>query len=99
MSDGSIIRSPSNIAEAEGKLENLKGEIGGSACWIFELQWTLPWLSLVSGLDGPQINSVNTQIRFMEKDCINCSNLEKSACRHQLVSISQRYQVFSSNSR
>ena len=67
MSDGSIIRSPSNIAEAEGKLENLRREIGGSACWIFKLQWTLPWLSLVSGLDGPQINSVNTQIRFMEK--------------------------------
>ena len=58
MSDGSIIRSPSNIAEAEGKLENLRREIGGSACWIFKLQWTLPWLSLVSGLDGPQINSV-----------------------------------------
>mmetsp|Transcript_22662 Transcript_22662/g.52438 ORF Transcript_22662/g.52438 Transcript_22662/m.52438 type:complete len:211 (-) Transcript_22662:485-1117(-) len=25
------------------------------ACWIFELQWTLPRLSLVSGLDGPDV--------------------------------------------
>ena len=56
MSDGSIIRSPSNMAEA-GET-GTSGKSGGSACWIFKLQWTLPLLSLVSGLDGPRIDSV-----------------------------------------